>query len=70
MTGKNVSASSCGGKGWFKSSYSNSGGSCVEVKFDADITLVRDSKDRRAGQPVLCISREGWSSFLNVVDRI
>ena len=69
MTGKNASAFRCEGEGWFTSSYSNSGGSCVEVKFDAGITLVRDSKDRRAGQPVLGISREGWSSFLGVVGR-
>jgi hypothetical protein len=67
LTSKNSSVSRCGGKGWFKSSYSNSGGSCVEVNLGADATLVRDSKDRRADQPVLCVSREGWSAFLNAV---
>jgi hypothetical protein len=57
------------GGGWFKSSHSNSGGSCVEVKIDADGTLIRDSKDGRARPPVLSISREGWSAFLNVLGR-
>ena len=70
MTGKSAFAFRCEGEGWFKSSYSNSGGSCVEVNLRGDFTLVRDSKDRRAGQPVLSISREGWSSFVNAVGRI
>lgn len=70
MTGKNSSAFRCAGEGWFTSSYSNSGGSCVEVKIDVGVTMVRDSKDRRDGQPELCVSREGWSSFVKVVGRI
>ncbi|MFS8101465.1 DUF397 domain-containing protein [Lentzea alba] len=56
-----------GRSGWFTSSYTNSSGSCVEVKFDARCVLVRDSKDRRVGQPEIAISKEGWSSFVNVV---
>ena len=52
---------------WIKSSYSNPSGSCVEVKFDDGSILVRDSKDRRVGQPILSIPAPQWSSFLAVV---
>lgn len=51
-------------RGWFTSSYSNDGG-CVEVNLDAGGILVRDSKDQRADRPVLGISSDAWSSFLN-----
>ena len=50
--------------GWFKSSYSNATGSCVEVNLSSDTTLVRDSKDRRSDQPVIGFSPTAWSFFL------
>ncbi|MFD9889239.1 DUF397 domain-containing protein [Amycolatopsis sp. NPDC059027] len=52
---------------WFKSSHSNAGGSCVEVKLTSGGVLVRDSKDRRSGQPVIAVSANGWTSFLRAV---
>jgi hypothetical protein len=62
-----VSASPRARSGWFTSSYSNASGSCVEVNLGARDVLVRDSKDRRDVQPVLKISREAWTSFLEDV---
>jgi hypothetical protein len=52
---------------WFKSSYSNAGGSCVETRFTPGATLVRDSKDRRADQPLIEFSSAAWTSFLSVI---
>ncbi|HEY4456894.1 MAG TPA: DUF397 domain-containing protein [Pseudonocardiaceae bacterium] len=54
---------------WFKSSHSSSDGSCVEVKFDGGAVLVRDSKDKRIGQPILAITAAEWRSFLTTVAR-
>lgn len=54
-------------EGWFKSSRSNAMGSCVEIKFAVGAILVRDSKDRRIGQPIVGISSPGWSSFLSSI---
>ncbi|MEV6622464.1 DUF397 domain-containing protein [Amycolatopsis sp. NPDC051114] len=51
-------------RGWFKSSYSNAGGSCVETRLTADAALVRDTKDRRPEQPVIKFSAPAWTSFL------
>jgi hypothetical protein len=53
--------------GWFKSSYSNAGGSCVETLLSSGAALVRDSKDRRADQPIIEFSPTAWTSFLNIV---
>jgi hypothetical protein len=53
--------------GWFKSSYSNAGGSCVETQLAPDSALVRDTKDRRPDQPVIKFSATAWSSFLLLV---
>lgn len=64
MIDQNVSASPRARSGWFKSSYSNASGSCVEVNIGTGGVLVRDSKDRRDGQPVLRISAAAWHSFL------
>lgn len=50
---------------WFKSSYSNAAGACVEIKFDEGAVLVRDSKDKRTDQPVLSIAAAQWRSFLS-----
>jgi hypothetical protein len=54
-------------RGWFKSSYSNAGGSCVETRLTADAALVRDTKDRRPDQPVIEFSAAAWTSFLGLV---
>ncbi|OXM64926.1 DUF397 domain-containing protein [Amycolatopsis vastitatis] len=55
--------------GWFVSSYSNAGGSCVETSISTDVTLVRDSKDRRPDSPIIEFTPKAWKSFLNVVTR-
>lgn len=53
---------------WRKSSYSNSAaGSCVEVKHGLDAVFVRDSKDRRAGQPIIGMPVGGWKALLNTI---
>ena len=53
---------------WRKSSYSNgAGGSCVEIKYDLDAVFVRDSKDRRAGQPIIGLSTGGWNALLDTI---
>ena len=59
--------------GWFKSSYSNNGGGCVEVKFDGDSVLVRDTKYRRnpandpATEPIIALPSFKWKGFLEKV---
>ncbi|HEX6345610.1 DUF397 domain-containing protein [Umezawaea sp.] len=53
--------------GWFTSSYSNAGGSCVEVRFSQRAVSVRDSKARDDRHSVIQVSAAGWSSFLNFV---
>ena len=54
--------------GWRKSSYSNSaGGSCVEIKRGLGAVFLRDSKDRRVGQPIIGVPPEGWNSLLNTI---
>ncbi|GAB2546590.1 DUF397 domain-containing protein [Nocardia heshunensis] len=51
---------------WFKSSYSQAGGECVEVAFlDAGTVGVRDSKD--AGGPALVFSPRAWDAFTSGV---
>ena len=59
------------GAGWFKSSYSSSTGTCVEVRFDTGRVSIRDSKNRRdtAGDPILTISPAQWSALLSHADR-
>ncbi|ATZ23812.1 DUF397 domain-containing protein [Streptomyces lavendulae] len=51
---------------WFKSSYSNNGGNCVEVRGDLAITLgvvpVRDSKT--PGGPVLNVTSGAFATFV------
>ncbi|MFH8759493.1 DUF397 domain-containing protein [Streptomyces atroolivaceus] len=51
---------------WFKSSYSNNGGNCVEVaaEFVASrgVVPVRDSKN--PGGPVLTVSSRAFASFV------
>ncbi|MFJ6748263.1 DUF397 domain-containing protein [Streptomyces sp. NPDC091266] len=48
---------------WFKSSYSNGNGECVEVANLGDSVAMRDSKQQGAG-PVLTSTVEGWQAFV------
>lgn len=49
---------------WFKSSFSNpNGNQCVEVFFDNDLVLIRDSKDQGTG-PIIKVPAEHWPGFL------
>ncbi|MFI5781231.1 DUF397 domain-containing protein [Nocardia sp. NPDC051570] len=56
--------------GWFKSSFSNQGTNCVEVRFDGDVVLVRDSKYLRNPandptiEPVIRMRAADWAAFL------
>ncbi|BAU82043.1 hypothetical protein SLA_1100 [Streptomyces laurentii] len=54
---------------WFKSSYSNTGGSCVEVATNLvalrGIVPVRDSKD--VAGPVLDVSTPAFAAFVSGV---
>ncbi|MGI9001852.1 MAG: DUF397 domain-containing protein [Pseudonocardia sp.] len=56
---------------WFKSSVSSSDGSCVEVRFHDDLVSIRDSKYRRDPahdphrEPILTVTAEQWTAFLN-----
>ncbi|MFI1856030.1 DUF397 domain-containing protein [Streptomyces sp. NPDC020480] len=56
---------------WFKSSYSNNGGACIEVAANLvasrGVVPVRDSKDPNG--PALVFSADGWSSFVSAVQR-
>lgn len=48
---------------WFKSSFSNGSGTCVEVAFTSDGGVgVRDSKD--ADSPVLSFTAAEWHAFV------
>ncbi len=51
---------------WFKSSYSNNGGNCIEVAANLiasrGVVPVRDSKD--AEGPALVFPAAAWSSFV------
>lgn len=54
---------------WYKSSYSNNGGNCVEVATNLTATRgivpVRDSKDPHG--PALSIETSAWSSFVTAI---
>ncbi|MEV6274805.1 DUF397 domain-containing protein [Nocardia sp. NPDC051832] len=59
--------------GWFTSSRSNNGNQCVEVRFDGDAVLIRDSKyrrnpaNRRAEEPIITVTARQWNSFLRLL---
>ncbi|MDY0815677.1 DUF397 domain-containing protein [Kitasatospora purpeofusca] len=51
---------------WRKSTYSNNGGTCVEVSPDVPgLVPVRDSKDPSG--PVLAFPADAWRSFVTSV---
>ncbi|KJY26758.1 DUF397 domain-containing protein [Streptomyces sp. NRRL S-495] len=51
---------------WRKSTYSNNGGTCVEIATDAPgLVPVRDSKDPSG--PVLAFPTDAWQSFVAAV---
>ncbi|MEE4592172.1 DUF397 domain-containing protein [Streptomyces sp. DSM 41524] len=56
---------------WFKSSYSNNGGQCIEVAANLvasrGVVPVRDSKDPHG--PALTFEPTAWSSFVSAVRR-
>lgn len=62
-----------GTTGWFKSSRSSETQSCVEVKFDGDLVLIRDSKqnstyvDTPDEQPRIAFPTVQWLAFLDLV---
>ncbi|WP_280199832.1 DUF397 domain-containing protein [Nocardia cyriacigeorgica] len=57
--------------GFFKSSHSNDGPACVEVKFDGDRVLIRDSKQTSeyvnapTRQPTIALPAAHWTAFLS-----
>ncbi|NKY35337.1 DUF397 domain-containing protein [Nocardia speluncae] len=53
------------GASWFKSSYSQHGGECVEVAHTADAVGVRDSKNP-AGFALIFAPAE-WDAFLRTI---
>ncbi|MEV6127899.1 DUF397 domain-containing protein [Streptomyces violaceusniger] len=56
---------------WFKSSYSDNGGACIEVAANLvasrGVVPVRDSKDPHG--PALMFEPTSWSSFVSAVRR-
>jgi predicted secreted Zn-dependent protease len=48
---------------WFKSSYSASNASCVEVRFDTHTVSIRDTKDNGNG-PTITVTPTQWTTFL------
>ncbi|WP_372669360.1 DUF397 domain-containing protein [Amycolatopsis kentuckyensis] len=52
---------------WKKSSFSMAHGSCVETLLTPVKALVRDTKDRRPGQPTLEYSAPAWSALIRLV---
>ncbi|MGV9663161.1 DUF397 domain-containing protein [Nocardia niigatensis] len=60
-------------RGWFTSSRTNNGNQCVEVRFDGDAVLIRDSKYRRnpehrlEDEPIITVAATEWMTFLAAV---
>ncbi|MBF6163900.1 DUF397 domain-containing protein [Streptomyces gardneri] len=54
---------------WFKSSHSNDSTACVEVCFDGDRILVRDSKFAGVPgtSPVLAFTPTQWAAFTTAI---
>ncbi|QDY78686.1 DUF397 domain-containing protein [Streptomyces qinzhouensis] len=53
------------GEKWFKSSYSNGNGNCVEVRIASAAVAMRDSKVTQG--PAVMVAGATWSSFLGAV---
>lgn len=59
--------------GWFTSTRTNNGNQCVEVRFDGDAVLIRDSKYRRnpahrpEEEPIITVTAHEWTHFIAVV---
>lgn len=51
--------------GWRTSSYTGSQGNCVEVGQAADVVVVRDTKNREAGE--LRLSPAAWGDFTDIL---
>jgi len=57
--------------GWFKSSFSNGSGTCLEVRFHDALVSIRDSKHSRqpaydpGNEPIITVSIEEWTAFLD-----
>ncbi|MCG5214048.1 DUF397 domain-containing protein [Streptosporangium sp. KLBMP 9127] len=49
-------------RGWFKATFSDNGGGCVEVALGENLVAVRDSKDPRG--PVLYFNDQEWGAFI------
>lgn len=47
---------------WKKSTRSSGNGNCVEVRADAAVVEVRDTKDRSG--PTLAFAPEAWAAFV------
>ncbi len=58
-------------RSWFKSHASSASCACVEVRFDADAVLIRDSKYRRrpeadlANEPTIRVLIDAWLALLD-----
>ncbi|MGF6886328.1 hypothetical protein ABIA39_000295 [Nocardia sp. GAS34] len=55
--------------GWYKSSFSGSEHTCVEVRFAPDFVLMRDSKFTGPAdeQPIVSVPAATWQSVLDLV---
>lgn len=50
---------------WFKSTYTQEAGQCVEVAVTSDAVGVRDTKDRASGH--FTVSAAAWAAFVDHV---
>ncbi len=57
-----------GSTGWYKASFSDHGNACVEVRFEGEEVLIRDSKYRgsEALRPIIAIPAHAWVKFLSI----
>ncbi|MFJ9784752.1 DUF397 domain-containing protein [Amycolatopsis sp. NPDC101161] len=54
-------------KEWFQSSHSGHFESCVEVRFEPERALVRDSDNSHHDSPCLEFSAPAWKAFLGLI---
>ncbi|GAA0534461.1 DUF397 domain-containing protein [Streptomyces antimycoticus] len=50
------------GDGWFKSSFSQGNGACVEIRFEEGLAHVRNTRNRSG--PTVAFNRAEWEAFL------